>query len=91
MKLKFILFLLLGVMSTIQAQNSGTVSGKITEKANQAPISYATITIKENGKIISAVNTDDNGEFSIKNLALKSYSRNPVHWFQKIYCSSSFK
>jgi outer membrane receptor protein involved in Fe transport len=74
MKLKFILFLLLGVMSTIQAQNSGTVSGKITEKANQAPISYATITIKENGKIISAVNTDDNGEFSIKNLALKSYS-----------------
>ncbi|RUT70336.1 TonB-dependent receptor [Flavobacterium cupreum] len=74
MKLKFFLFALLGVMATAQAQNSGTVSGKITEKSNNAPISYATVSIKDNGKVVSGVNTDDNGDFSIKNLALKNYT-----------------
>ncbi|KLT70999.1 TonB-dependent receptor domain-containing protein [Flavobacterium sp. ABG] len=74
MKLKFLLFALLGVMATAQAQNSGTVSGKITEKSNNAPISYATVSIKENGKVVSGVNTDDNGDFTIKNLALKNYT-----------------
>jgi outer membrane receptor protein involved in Fe transport len=74
MKLKFFLFALLGVIATAQAQNSGTVSGKIIEKSNNAPISYATVSIKDNGKVVSGVNTDDNGEFSIKNLALKSYT-----------------
>ncbi|MDW8849187.1 TonB-dependent receptor [Flavobacterium sp. MMLR14_040] len=74
MKLKFFLFVLLGVISTAQAQNSGTVSGKIIEKANSAPISYATVSIKDNGKVVSGVNTDDNGDFTIKNLELKSYT-----------------
>ncbi|MEO8534168.1 MAG: TonB-dependent receptor [Flavobacterium sp.] len=74
MKLKFFLFALLGVMATAQAQNSGTVSGKITEKSNNAPISYATVSIKDNGKVVTGVNTDDNGDFVIKNLALKNYT-----------------
>ncbi|MEO8239455.1 MAG: TonB-dependent receptor [Flavobacterium sp.] len=74
MKLKFFLFALLGVIATAQAQNSGTVSGKITEKSNNAPLSYVTVSIKDNGKVISGVNTDDKGEFIIKNLALKSYT-----------------
>src|SRR5690242_18061389 len=74
MKLKFFLFALLGVIATAQAQNPGTVSGKITEKSNNAPLSYVTVSIKDNGKVISGVNTDDKGEFIIKNLALKSYT-----------------
>lgn len=74
MKLKFFLFVLLGVITTAQAQNSGTVSGKIIEKSNSAPISYATVSIKDNGKAVTGVNTDDNGDFTIKNLALKSYT-----------------
>ncbi|TPG40174.1 TonB-dependent receptor domain-containing protein [Flavobacterium pectinovorum] len=74
MKLKFFLFALLGVFATAQAQNAGTVSGKITEKTNNAPISYATVSIKDNGKVVTGVNTDDNGDFTIKNLALKSYT-----------------
>ena len=53
MKLKFFLFALLGVIATAQAQNSRSVSGKITEKSNNAPISYATVSIKENGKVVS--------------------------------------
>jgi hypothetical protein len=74
MKLKFFLFALLGVMATAQAQNTGSVSGKITEKSNNAPISYATVSIKDNGKVVSGVNTDDNGDFTLKNLALKTYT-----------------
>ncbi|MEO7975700.1 TonB-dependent receptor family protein [Flavobacterium sp.] len=74
MKLKLFLFALLGVITTVQAQNSGTVSGKITEKTSKAPVSYATVSIKDNGKVVSAVNTDDNGEFAIKSLALKNYT-----------------
>jgi len=74
MKLKFFLFVLLGVITTAQAQNSGTVSGKIIEKSNSMPISYATVSIKDNGKVVSGVNTDDNGDFIVKNLALKSYT-----------------
>jgi hypothetical protein len=67
MKLKFLLFALLGVIATAQSQNTGTVSGKIIEKSNNAPISYATVSIKDNGKVVSGVNTDDNGDFTIKN------------------------
>ncbi|MBS7234027.1 TonB-dependent receptor [Flavobacterium psychroterrae] len=74
MKLKIFLFALLGVIATAQAQNSGTVSGKITEKSNNTPISYATVSIKDNGKQVSGVNTDENGDFAIKNLALKNYT-----------------
>ncbi|HEY1195997.1 TonB-dependent receptor domain-containing protein [Flavobacterium sp.] len=74
MKLKFLLFALLGVIATTQAQNTGTVSGKITEKSNGMPISYATVSLKENGKVVSGVNTDDNGDYSFKNIALKSYT-----------------
>ncbi|RKR10995.1 outer membrane receptor protein involved in Fe transport [Flavobacterium sp. 90] len=74
MKLKFFLFALLGVFATAQAQNAGVVSGKITEKSNNAPISYATVSIKDNGKVVTGVNTDDNGDFTIKNLAIKNYT-----------------
>nr|WP_294785300.1 TonB-dependent receptor [uncultured Flavobacterium sp.] len=74
MKLKIFLFALLGVIATAQAQNTGSVSGKITEKSNSMPISYATVSLKENGKVVSGVNTDDNGEYSFKNVALKSYT-----------------
>lgn len=74
MKLKLLLLALLGVMATMKAQTSGTVSGKITEKSNHAPISYATVSLKENGKIVTGVNTDDHGDFTIKNLALKNYT-----------------
>ncbi|MGE8340184.1 MAG: TonB-dependent receptor domain-containing protein [Flavobacterium sp.] len=74
MKLKFFLFALLGIIATAQAQNTGSITGKITEKSNNAPISYATVSLKENGKVVSGVNTDDNGDYSFKNIALKSYT-----------------
>lgn len=74
MKLKFFLFALLGIMATVQGQNSGSVTGKIIEKSNSMPISYATVSLKENGKVVAGVSTDDNGDFSFKNIAVKSYT-----------------
>lgn len=74
MKIKLITFLLLCVVGIGTAQNSGKITGKITEKTTNAPISYAIVSIKDNGKVISGANTDDKGEFTIKNLALKSYT-----------------
>ncbi|VXC18518.1 TonB-dependent receptor plug domain protein [Flavobacterium sp. 9R] len=74
MKIKLITFLLLCVVGIGTAQNSGKITGKITEKTSNAPISYAIVSIKDNGKVISGANTDDKGEFTIKNLALKSYT-----------------
>jgi len=74
MKIKLITFLLLCVVGIGTAQNSGKITGKITEKTSNAPISYAIVSLKDNGKVVSGANTDDNGEFTIKNLALKSYT-----------------
>ncbi|CAM2812544.1 Outer membrane receptor for ferrienterochelin and colicins [Flavobacterium succinicans] len=74
MKIKLITFLLLSVVGIGTAQNSGKITGKITEKISNAPISYAIVSLKDNGKVVSGANTDDNGEFTIKNLALKSYT-----------------
>ena len=61
-------------MATVQGQNSGSVTGKIIEKSNSMPISYATVSLKENGKVVAGVNTDGNGDFSFKNIAVKSYT-----------------
>jgi outer membrane receptor protein involved in Fe transport len=66
------LFLALLASVCIQAQ-TGTLSGKITEKSSNLPISYATVVIKEAGKVVTGGITDDNGLFDIKNLALKKY------------------
>lgn len=74
MKIQFITYLLLSIVAIGNAQNPGKISGKITEKATNVPISYAIVSIKDNGKVVSGANTDDNGEFTIKNLVLKNYT-----------------
>ncbi|MCD0473742.1 TonB-dependent receptor [Flavobacterium sp. EDS] len=73
MKLKIIMLLLIGVITSVQAQNSGSISGKVLEKATNSPISYATIAVKEEGKTIASGVTDDKGDFNIKNIPLKNY------------------
>ena len=73
MKLKIIMLLLIGVITSVQAQNSGSISGKVLEKATNSPISYATVAVKEEGKTIASGVTDDKGDFNIKNIPLKNY------------------
>jgi outer membrane receptor protein involved in Fe transport len=81
MRLKALLVVLLSSISFIQAQNSvpttiniGSISGKVVDKNSKQPIPYVNVTIKQENKIITGGITQDNGNFSIKNLALDSYS-----------------
>lgn len=73
MNYKLLLLFFFGLSFSAHAQNSGTISGKVIDKQNIA-ISYATIAIKEGTAVITGGITDDNGEFEIKNLALKNYT-----------------
>jgi len=72
MNYKFILLFLFGTFIS-NAQNIGSISGKVADKNNNQPISYATIVIKNDNKIITGGITDDNGNFEIKNLELKNF------------------
>jgi len=58
----------------MHAQNTGSITGKVIDSRTQETIPYATITLKENGTVITGGITDDNGAFTIKDLALKTYS-----------------
>lgn len=73
MNLKLWVLLLFGVMGTVQAENIGLLTGKVTDKTTNTPISYASIVIKNAGKVVTGSVTDDNGNFSIKKLELKNY------------------
>lgn len=50
---------------------SGTISGKIIDKKSNEPLPYVSITIKDEGKVISGAITKENGEFLVSNLPLK--------------------
>lgn len=68
-----LLFVSLFASVWMQAQ-TGTLSGKVTDKSSSLPISYATVSVKEDNKVITGGITDDNGLFDIKNLQLKKYT-----------------
>ena len=82
MKLKLTLICFIGTLFSMQAQtsvkpsileNSGIISGKITDKKTNEPLPYVNIVVKENNKVITGAITSDKGTFQIKNLALKDY------------------
>lgn len=50
-------------------ENLGTITGKVIDKTLQEPIPYVTVAIKDlQGNIITGGVTDDNGEFTIKDI-----------------------
>jgi outer membrane receptor protein involved in Fe transport len=59
---------------TLYAQNAGTISGKVNDKATAQPLPYVSIVVKENGTTVTGAITADNGTFEIKNLPLKNYT-----------------
>ncbi|WP_298156882.1 TonB-dependent receptor [Flavobacterium sp.] len=67
-----LIFFITGLFS-MQAQNQGSVTGKVTDKTTNTPVSYATIVIKADDKVTTGGITDDNGNFEIKNLELRKY------------------
>jgi outer membrane receptor protein involved in Fe transport len=66
--------LLFGSIMTMAAQNTGSISGKITDKTTNSPLPYVSIVVKENGAVVTGGISDDNGDFTVKNLALKNYT-----------------
>nr|WP_315157632.1 TonB-dependent receptor [uncultured Flavobacterium sp.] len=74
MKIKLLVFFLLSFVGITKAENPGVLSGKVTNKANNQPVQYASIVIKDGAKIITGIVADENGSFSIKNLELKKFT-----------------
>ncbi len=72
MKLKLFLLCALSSVFSMQAQKNAALSGKVTDK-NNAPISYANIVLKLDGKIATGGITGDDGQYEIKNLEPKNY------------------
>jgi outer membrane receptor protein involved in Fe transport len=74
MKTKLLVIFLLSFIGIAQAENPGVLSGKVTNKTTNQPVQYASIVIKDAGKVITGIVADDKGSFLIKNLELKKYT-----------------
>jgi len=74
MKIKLLVLFLLSFIGIAQAENPGSISGKVLNKTTNTAVPYASIVIKDAGKIITGIVADDNGGFLIKNLELKKYT-----------------
>ncbi len=59
---------------TMTAQNPGSITGKVIDNTTKESLPYVSIVIKDNGTVVTGGITEDNGTFTIKNLALKSYA-----------------
>lgn len=78
MKFKILIICLLAQFVSMHAQTSvpatllpGSINGKVIEKKTGEPIPYATISVRDEGKVISGGITKDNGSFTVGNLPLK--------------------
>ncbi len=74
MNFKLFFICLFSSIIGMQAQTKGTLTGKVTDKTTSAPISYVSIVVKEDGKVVTGGITDDAGNFEIRNLELKKYA-----------------
>ncbi|GGB72558.1 TonB-dependent receptor [Flavobacterium suaedae] len=74
MKFKLLLCFLLGSLSTLYAQKNAEISGKVIDKTTNQPLPYVSIVIKENNATVTGGITEENGEFTIRNLEPKNYS-----------------
>lgn len=75
MKFKLLFLLLVTNFSILTAQNqtdAGVISGKVIDKNSKQPIPYVNVSVLENAKIITGGITQENGNFTIKNLGLKN-------------------
>jgi len=76
MRLKLLLLLLVSNCTILIAQtngNPGVINGKVIDKNTKQPIPYVNISVMEDAKLITGGITQENGNFTIKGLALKKY------------------
>ena len=81
MQFKILLLCFFSTIPILRAQtsasavvNPGSISGKVVDKNSEQPLPYVNISIKLADKIVTGGITQDNGNFSIKNLALETYT-----------------
>ncbi len=68
MKSILLYFCLLGNLLAAYAQGSTSVTGKVVDKATGIAIPYASVSVKNQGKIVTGALTADDGSFEIKNV-----------------------
>lgn len=66
----------------------GNITGKVIDKQNNEALPYASVTVKEDGKVISGGITKDNGSFTVDNLPLKTLTIEVVFMGYKKYETS---
>jgi outer membrane receptor protein involved in Fe transport len=77
MRLKLLVLLLVSNFAFLAAQtngNQGVINGKVIDKNTKQPVPYVNIAVMEDNKIITGGLTQENGNFTIKGLALKKYT-----------------
>ncbi|AEW85946.1 TonB-dependent outer membrane receptorprecursor [Flavobacterium columnare ATCC 49512] len=74
--------------NTINANTTGSLSGKIIDKKNNSPLPYVSVTIKSEGKTIAGAITKDNGLFTITNLPLKNLVLEIIYMGYKKYINT---
>ena len=80
MKLKLFFLSLFCVIQFVSAQNSsnsinsGSIYGKVVDKKTKEALPYVNVILKENTNIITGGITQDNGNFTVRNLEFKNYS-----------------
>jgi outer membrane receptor protein involved in Fe transport len=77
MRLKLLVLLLVSNCALLAAQtngNQGVINGKVIDKNTKQPVPYVNIAVMEDNKIITGGLTQENGNFTIKGLALKKYT-----------------
>jgi len=77
MRLKLLVLLLVSNCVFLAAQtngNQGVINGKVIDKNTKQPVPYVNVAVMEDNKIITGGLTQENGNFTIKGLALKKYT-----------------
>lgn len=74
MKLTLFFTFLLTNFITINAQNTGVISGKVIDNVSKKAFFYANVNIKKDNKIITGGMTSENGTFSIKDIPYDDYT-----------------
>lgn len=77
MRLKLLVLLLVSNCAFLAAQtngNQGVINGKVIDKNTKQPVPYVNVAVMEDNKIVTGGLTQENGNFTIKGLALKKYT-----------------
>ncbi len=73
-RLLSILFFVAGLQAVAFGQATGELKGVITEEDGTTPIPFATVAVEENGKIVTGMTADIDGNYWIKNISVGTYT-----------------